>query len=78
MSADRSDFQADAKFYLEIFAKILNGAKPGDLPQKFETPLKIVVNLESAKRVGFRLPIDILSGAFEIHETIQKIEGENQ
>ena len=74
MSADRSDFKADAKFYQETFAKILNGAKPRDLPQKFETPLKIVVNLESAKKVGFRLPIDILSGAFEIHETIQDID----
>ena len=74
MSADRSDFKADAKFYQETFAKILNGAKPRDLPQKFETPLKIVVNLASAKKIGFRLPIDILSGAFEIHKTIQDID----
>ena len=74
ISADRSNFNADAKFYKDTFAKILNGAKPRNLPQKFESPLKIVVNLESAKRIGLRLPIDILSGAFEIHETILDID----
>jgi ABC-type uncharacterized transport system substrate-binding protein len=62
---------ADAKFYTQTFARILHGAKPGDLPQKFESPLNLVVNLESAKKIGFRIPIDILAGAFEIHETIQ-------
>ncbi len=74
MSADRANFNKDAEFYTDTFTKILNGAKPGSLTQKFESPLKIVVNLESAKKIGFRLPIDILSGAFEIYETIQSID----
>ncbi len=74
MGAGRTDFKSDAKFYVETFAKILNGAKPRDLPQKFESPLMIVINLESAKKIGFRFPFDILAGASEIHETIVKIE----
>ncbi|MCK5310916.1 MAG: ABC transporter substrate-binding protein [Desulfobacteraceae bacterium] len=73
MSAGRANFNADAKFYVQTFSKILNGAKPGSLPQEFASPLKIAVNLESAKKAGFRLPIDILSGAYEIHETIADI-----
>ncbi|MBC8440823.1 MAG: ABC transporter substrate-binding protein [Deltaproteobacteria bacterium] len=76
MGAGRSDFTADASFYVQSFAKILHGAKPGDLPQKFESPLKIVINLESAKKIGFRFPLDILAGAFEIHDTIQNPEDE--
>ncbi|MBC8441444.1 MAG: ABC transporter substrate-binding protein [Deltaproteobacteria bacterium] len=76
MGAARSEFKADAKFYVQTFAKILNGAKPGDLPQKFESPLKIAINLESAKKIGFRFPLDILAGAFEMHETIEKPENE--
>ena len=71
MGTGRADFNADAEFYTETFTQILHGAKPRDLPQKFESPLSIVVNLESAKRIGFRIPLDILAGAFEIHENIQ-------
>ncbi|SDU06186.1 ABC transporter substrate-binding protein [Desulfobacula phenolica] len=74
MGAGRSDFKADARFYTEIFAGILNGKKPGDLPQEFKSPLKIVVNLESSKQIGFRIPLDILAGAFEIHEIIPSTE----
>ncbi len=76
MGAGRSDFKADARFYTQTLAKILNGSKPRDLPQKFESPLDIVVNLESAKKIGFRFPLDILAGATEIHEVIQKPENE--
>lgn len=74
MGAGRTDFKSDARFYVETFTKILNGLKVRDLPQKFESPLMIVINLESAKKIGFRFPFDILAGAFEIHETIKKPE----
>ncbi len=78
MGAGRSNFKSDARFYTEIFAGILNGEKPGDLPQEFKSPLKIVVNLESSKKIGFRVPLDILAGAFEIHETIHPPEDKNK
>ncbi len=70
MGAGRTDFKADAKFYVQTLTTILNGSRPRDLPQIFESPLKLVVNLESAKKIGFRVPIDILAGAFEVHEKI--------
>ncbi len=71
MGSGRSNFQADAQFYVTTFSKILNGVSPRDLPQKYESPLEIVINLESAKKIGFRFPLDILAGASKIHETIQ-------
>ena len=71
MGVDRSNFKPDADFYVQTFASILNGAKPRDLPQTFESPLDIVINLESARKIGFRFPIDILASAFEVHETIE-------
>ncbi len=70
MGAGRTDFKADAKFYVQTLTAILNGSRPRDLPQIFESPLKLVVNLESANKIGFRVPIDILAGAFEVHEKI--------
>ncbi len=68
----RADFRADAEFYTNIFARILHGEKPRALPQKFESQLDIVINLESAQKIGLRIPLEILAGAFEIHEKIQK------
>ncbi len=71
MGSNRADFKADARFYIQTFTSILNGAKPRDLPQKFESPLEIVINLESARKLGFRFPIDVLAGAFKIYEKIE-------
>ncbi len=71
MSANQSDFKEDAKFYTRVMTQIFNGKKPRDISQLFESPIKVVVNLESAKKIGFRIPLDILAGASEIYETIQ-------
>ena len=76
MGTGRSDFKADAGFYTKTFSKILNGTKPRDLPQKFESPLDLVINLESAKKIEFRIPLDILTGASEIYETIESPDNE--
>ena len=70
MGSGRSDFKSDAKFYARVFSKILNGASPGSLSQKFESPLKIAINLESTQKLSFRLPIEVIAGADEIYEKI--------
>ncbi|MCP4689308.1 MAG: ABC transporter substrate-binding protein [Desulfobacterales bacterium] len=72
MGAARRDYKADGRFFAETFAKIMNGAKPRELKQEFESPLKIVINLEAARKIGFHAPLDLLAAAHEIHETIQK------
>ncbi len=73
MSASSGNYLADGRYYSQILAKILNGAKPRDLSQVFKSPLKIVINLETARRINLRIPLDVLAGAFEIHETIQDV-----
>jgi len=49
-------------------------SKPRSLPQEFIEPQEIAVNLEVAKRIQFRFPLEILAGAKEIYETIEPIE----
>ncbi len=73
MGAVRKTYMADGMFYAETFAKILNGAKPRDLPLEFESPLKIAINLETASKIGYHPPIDILASAHELYYKIQKI-----
>ena len=74
MSLAKPNFQYFGKFHAETVARILNGAKPRDVPQIFEGHQEIAINLETARRIGFHFPLDILAGAKEIYEQIESVE----
>jgi ABC-type uncharacterized transport system substrate-binding protein len=63
--ADLRDAYAKAASYVD---RILQGAKPGDLPVQLASKFELVVNLRTAKALGLTMPEPFLQQADEVIE----------
>jgi putative ABC transport system substrate-binding protein len=62
---DNIDYYRRAAGYI---ARILQGAKPGEMPIDQATKFELIINLKAAKRLGLTVPRILLAGADEVIE----------
>jgi ABC-type uncharacterized transport system substrate-binding protein len=67
-------FKPVGMFEAAIMVKILNGAKPRQLPQLFQDSPNIALNLKTAELIGLYLYADMLAAADEIFNEISAPE----
>ncbi|MBG0775710.1 MAG: ABC transporter substrate-binding protein [Desulfovibrionaceae bacterium] len=70
LSISKAGMVHPGRFHARAIAAMLRGTKPRALSMIFEHPPTIAINLAEAEAIGFDPPMDLLSAADEIYDSI--------
>lgn len=58
-------------FCAEAAKRIMAGDSPGSIPQIYEEPMSLYINLATAEKIGYEFPPGIISSADSVYNTIE-------
>ncbi|AZZ92258.1 ABC transporter substrate-binding protein [Hahella sp. KA22] len=70
-SLSQFNFKYFGEFHAQTMARIFNGAKPNELPQLFEEPARMALNLKTAEIIGFNPSLLLLGASDEIYREVE-------
>jgi ABC-type uncharacterized transport system substrate-binding protein len=71
MSLSQASYKYVGEFNAKTIAKVFNGTKPRQIPQIFEEPPKIAINIKTAEIIGYDPPVDVMLAADEIFQQVE-------
>jgi len=73
-SLSQANFRYFGEFHAQTMARVFNGAAPNEIPQLFEEPPKMALNLKTAEIIGFTPPLLLLGASDELYTEIETPE----
>ncbi len=70
MSLGSEDPVYVGRFVAKTIGRILNGATPGKQENRFNSPPRLSINMETARRIGFDVPMDVLEMSDNVYNEI--------
>jgi ABC-type uncharacterized transport system substrate-binding protein len=70
LSLGQDNYEASGFFEAQVIHGIMRGLKPREIPQIFDSPLTMAMNLTMAKRIGWAPPFELLAAMDEIYQTM--------
>lgn len=70
LSIDRENFRFLSPYYSMVVAKIFDGTKPRNIPQVYKERMRLAINLETSRRIGYTVPPNLLKVADIVYETV--------
>ena len=68
LSVARENFDFLAPFYSTVIARIFNGTKPRAIPQVMKEKIRLAINLETARKIGYVIPPNLLKVADIVYD----------
>jgi ABC-type uncharacterized transport system substrate-binding protein len=75
LSIAQQNFTEAGRWYAQSIARIFNGTTPREIDQVFELPSYLLINLETARQIGFEIPPGLLTVADKTYNTIEDTGG---
>lgn len=72
ISVGRADFKGIGLFGASTIARVLNGATPRKLPQTYENSPNIALNLEVARKIGYKPTFDIFLVCDDVFQKVEE------